>query len=339
MSKLEDLANELLMQIFEYLGDYQVYRAFAKLNQRFHSLHLFSNLPINIDLSSMSPSQFMSYRGERVLPNLTRLRCLRLSNPFVFDQHVLSFSSATSLRTLIVENIPSNCMSTLLPQLDSLVHLHSLTIATLNSATSHNFVYERVFRLPRLKFCQLSLGMTLDTNIFSLASYRFSPIEHLIITDRTSPDRLQALLSYVPGLRRLSVCLSPSFTRLPQHGHVLEHLREVSLRLTSVLFNELEGLCKKAFRSVEVLRIEGSRPYLSANWWQHLISTHLINLRVFDLFLEFNEEHAGITPTITDEVEQFASPFWLEHQWLFEYQSEGGWFAYKRRFYSVNPYR
>lgn len=59
MTKVEDLANELLVELFDSLDDYQVYRT-------------------------------------RNLSNLARIRCLRLSNPFVVDRCVLPLVSATS---------------------------------------------------------------------------------------------------------------------------------------------------------------------------------------------------------------------------------------------------
>jgi hypothetical protein len=38
MTTIEDLANELFYEIFEYLNDYEIYETFTNLNIRFQNL-------------------------------------------------------------------------------------------------------------------------------------------------------------------------------------------------------------------------------------------------------------------------------------------------------------
>ena len=57
---LEDLANEIIYEIFDYLDIYHVYQGFSNLNKRFRNLLEDSNLPIQINISTMTKSNFSS---------------------------------------------------------------------------------------------------------------------------------------------------------------------------------------------------------------------------------------------------------------------------------------
>ena len=345
ITKLEDLSTELLYEIFEYFDDYQVYQIFFQLNSRFSSFVLHWILPIHIDLSSMSRTAFNLYRRERILPSISRIRSLRLSNPFVLGRDVLPLSSAIHLRTLILENIDSTDLSDCLTQFDALVNLHSLTLTTLNSFDHHKLnIYERIFRLPRLKSCRLSFGDRSDGGTPSLTTDQFSPIEHFTVKHPLDLEQLCFFLSYLPHLRRLSVKISPTSFYSRRHkfswfGQALKHLTHLSLDSCGLSFDELEHLFIHAFSSIEVLQFEEGRTYLHAIRWQRLIASHLLNLRVFDLTLELREYYVMGKPAIANEIEQFSTPFWIERQWSFECRPTRGLCDDDDAFCSVNPYR
>ncbi|CAF1130619.1 unnamed protein product, partial [Rotaria sordida] len=60
-SLFEDLANEILYEIFEYLDIYYVYKGFINLNKRFQNLLFHSTLLIKINISTMPKSKFHHY--------------------------------------------------------------------------------------------------------------------------------------------------------------------------------------------------------------------------------------------------------------------------------------
>ncbi|CAF1034311.1 unnamed protein product, partial [Rotaria sp. Silwood1] len=104
----EDLANEILYEILEYLDTYDIYKAFYNLNKRFQNLAINSNVLTKINISAMSKSNFEDYNRNIFIPNRKRIKLLRLSNPFTADiifspaRTILNFGQ---LETLILDNI------------------------------------------------------------------------------------------------------------------------------------------------------------------------------------------------------------------------------------------
>jgi len=87
---------------------YHVCEGFFNLNTRFKNLLMHSNVPIQINISTMSKSNFEWYYKNIILPNIHRINILRLSNPLtvsiVFSQPWL-ISKFLQLETLILDNI------------------------------------------------------------------------------------------------------------------------------------------------------------------------------------------------------------------------------------------
>jgi hypothetical protein len=80
--------------------------------------------------------------------------------------------------------------------------------------------------------------------------------------------------------------------------------------------------------------------YVNANRWQQLISTHMSNLRIFDFQHKDRSWVRGIDrQAYEDEIGKFNSPFWIQHQWFFEYQYYKTQHFENIIVYSINPYR
>ncbi|CAF3982612.1 unnamed protein product [Rotaria sordida] len=57
--RFEDLANEILYEIFDYLDVYDIYKGFYNLNNRFQNLAINSNVFTKINISTISKSNKM----------------------------------------------------------------------------------------------------------------------------------------------------------------------------------------------------------------------------------------------------------------------------------------
>ncbi|CAF5126517.1 unnamed protein product, partial [Rotaria sp. Silwood1] len=95
---LEDSANEILYEIFEYLDGYDIYKGFYNLNNRFQNLAINSNILTKINISTISKTNFEDYYHNILIPNQSQITFLRLSNPFVAE---IIFSEARLILNFI----------------------------------------------------------------------------------------------------------------------------------------------------------------------------------------------------------------------------------------------
>ncbi|CAF1936031.1 unnamed protein product [Rotaria magnacalcarata] len=134
----EDLSNEIIYEIFGFLDFRHTYDAFSNLNKRFQNFLTNLTLPINIDMSSMSKSDFQKYYKQIIIPNTHRIKSLHLSNPFSIDlflTHNCIISKLIRLKTLILYDIQSIDFQNLLIYLISLPYLCSLVPMSIRHAS------------------------------------------------------------------------------------------------------------------------------------------------------------------------------------------------------------
>ncbi|CAF4393441.1 unnamed protein product [Rotaria sp. Silwood2] len=343
--KIEDLANEVFYEIFEYLDYFQSYEIFSNLNKRFQDLFINSTCPIKINLGSISKSTFESYFQNIILPHQHRIRSLHLSNSFIIDFFLLSVSlirKLTHLQTFIIKGILSSYLENLFNDLSVLPNLSSLVIICKYHVPKRNHLYEQIFQLSALKYCKFSIQEYHHSEYLPIQTNQFSPITHLLIGDIFNVNEFFALLSCVPQLHRLSIHkLSTSmYTQVNICSRIPNQLTHVSLDLENVYFNDFEPLIKHVFYQVQVLHISTppDRTYLIANRWESLIPLYMPHLRIFDL-------HHRVYTTKTegeiymDLIDQFESSFWFERQWFFAYHMKLFREYCEIYFYSTDPYR
>ena len=354
ITHFEDLSNELIYEVFEYLHDFHVYQAFYNLNIRFYNLITHSTFPLQINILPMSKSNYQQYYKDIIEINTHRINSLCLSNLFIYDivsSPIRILSELLQLENLVLDNIESKSLEKLLPKLISLPSLSSLTINSADTVKNGNDIYSQVVRLPALKYCKLSLeGWYYGILSIPFTTSSYSPIEYLNINNVFYLDQLDNLLSHVPQIRRFSVGLLRDY-RLKQtspHSPVLNYLTHVSLTLDNVRFDRFERMMANLFSIIQVLHISirysDDVGYMKNEKWEQLISSHMPNLHIFDIRHEdwrcqptnttsYSNNHCW---SLDSQIDQFASPFWIERQWFFTLQSN-----YKSRaiFYSTDPYR
>ncbi|UJR20059.1 hypothetical protein I4U23_023193 [Adineta vaga] len=352
ITTLEDLSNELIYDIFDYLLDHHAFQAFYNLNIRFQNLFLNSTFPIKINISFISKPNLQHYFTHIIKPCTNRIEYFQLSNSCI-DPCSLLFSimkNLTQLSTLILNHIEANYIESMLNHLLSLPSLSSLTIVSIDNIIDKNNIYYKLLRLLKLKYCQLCIELLQCPKSFLVPINEFSTIEYFFINHEISIDQLFILLSYVPQLRRLSLgnLRESKVNQIGKHSINLNHLTNVSLKLDRVPFHELEILVRYCFHQVQVLTIKiqfigfrhDDRGYIDADRWQLLISTHILNLRIFDFQLsyrglDFSNERQAFEILIN----KFNSKFWTEHQWFFDHHHHDVGWSKAAVFYSRNPYK
>ncbi|CAF1287375.1 unnamed protein product [Rotaria sp. Silwood1] len=348
-NNLEDLANEILYEILDYLDTYDVYKAFCHLNQRFKNLLLSSNVPKKINISIMSRSKFEDYSINILLSNRQRIQLLRLTNPFIVDA-IFSppniISEFIRLETLILENIQSNHLDDIFYCLKSLPNFHSLIFQLAYPIDYLTDIFSNILPLPKLKYCKITyydIRIRKAPLYIDLTEFDRSPIEHLIINGYFPFELLNYLLCCLPRLCHLSInCLHINDNRdmeiqLPLIE--LKYLEYVSLKLNGTTpFNQFENLAKRFFRHVKSLRLTTyfEKAYLNAQRWESLILSYMPNLHIFDIT---HRDFAQIDLSCHDVMHQFNSSFWIEREWFFTHQHVWGSSEKDRIFYSTNPYQ
>jgi hypothetical protein len=342
---LEDLANEILYEIFDYLDIYHIYQGFFNLNQRFQTLILHSNLPIQINISTLSKSTFEYYHKNIILPNKHRINYLRLSNPFTVDiifSPPLLISKFLSLETLILDHINAKYLHNILKHAALLPKLSSLVLHLADHIEDPSQLFVHIFRLSKLKSCQLTYQIKDNQNPSSLffIEHKRSSIEHLVINGRFPYNSLDDLFFHLPKLRYLSMnCLVRCRINIDPVCTSLKYLKYVSLKLDGINFKQLEKLIKHFFHRVEILRLTTrfDEDYLEAKRWEKLIISSLPNLRIFDINHHDYVREKNVT--YHDLINQFNSPFWIEKQWFFTHQHDWQEIPDGGIFYSTDPYR
>lgn len=260
VSHFEDLSNELIYEVFEYLDNFHVYQSFSNLNERFDDLLFNSNLPMKINVSSLSKSELKEYDKNVLSLVPDRIRSFIVSDVFMYEyvfSSISQFSQFQQLRTVIFRNIESKYIENLLDEFHSLPFLNSLVISCTECIRNRNVIYRQVFRLPVLKSCKLSLKNWNFEVPLEICRDEFSGIEDLVLLDGIRINLLYRLLSYVPYLRRLSVnSLNTSNNEEEKvSSSELNHLKNVSLKMSYVTFNSFIELMKDLFRCVEVFHL------------------------------------------------------------------------------------
>ncbi|CAF1373208.1 unnamed protein product [Adineta ricciae] len=343
-AKLEDLANEIFYEIFEYLDYFQSYEIFSHLNQRFQNLFTHSISPIKIHLNAISKPTFTAYYEHIILPNAHRIQSLHLSNQFIINLFLSSLSIIPKfihLQTFVITSLPSTAIDQLFSNLSTLPHLSSLIFAFETYLRDRSYLYQQIFRLPSLKYCKFSLHKYHYSERIPFATNMFSSLTNLIVAEEFCLDDIVPLLSNVPQLHYLSIRkLSKLYTSRRISSIIPNQLTHVYLNLGDVYFDSFEPVIKFVFHHVQVLhlRTPADLSYLNANRWESLIPSYMPHLRIFDLqqHIFTNTIHGTIYLPL---MEKFQSAFWLERQWFFAYHSKEVENSCEIYIYSTNPYR
>ncbi|CAF2646192.1 unnamed protein product [Rotaria sp. Silwood2] len=346
---LEDLANEILYEIFEYLDPYDIYKGFYNLSKRFQNLAINSNVLTKINISTISKSNFEDYYRNIVIPNRNRIKLLRLSNPFTVDivfalpRTILNFGH---LETLILDGVQIRYFTKVVRHLIELPKLHSLTISLTGYKQSLDVIFSNIFHLRKLKYCKIEYEIKRleDEPVQLDFTHRdFSPIECLIINGRFPFNGFQNLLWRLPQLQHLSInCLVQPFYYVEQEklSHIeLKNLKYVSLQFEFKHFDNFEKIIKEFFYHVQILRLTTcfDTDCLNAKRWQKLIMSYMPNLRIFDIN---HQDYIGKNNfTYHHIINQFNSSFWIEKKCFFTHQHDRKNQSVSGILYSTAPYR
>lgn len=114
--------------------------------------------------------------------NMNRISTFRVSNSFIYALAVLplyEISNFVRVETLILNNMKSERLESLLSQMAALSLLTALVITTVDDVLHKNEIYRRIFRLPALKYCKLTVQGLYTAGLSPIAIDECSSMEHL----------------------------------------------------------------------------------------------------------------------------------------------------------------
>ncbi|CAF3032480.1 unnamed protein product [Rotaria sp. Silwood2] len=325
INSFENLSNELLYEIFDYLDACELYKAFSNLNSRFRSLLTSSFLRLKIDLS-FRPESILQYRSNCIVaPNKHRIFSLILANFYLFNSTFIPFnidSSFSRLESLVLHNMKANELELFLINLISLPRLFSLTIYYDDNLNMTSNIYQIIFDLPMLNYFKLSFSSIESFIPLSIASNKqLSSIKYLVIDHCCSLNELIAILSHTHQLCRLT-CQQVNESNeniVKDTLHMIYSLTRISITKCYAEFDELEMFLTMISPQLEVLRINtfNDVTYLDADRWERIISQFLLHLDLFQFqYKELIDEDFKLT-AYHELINHFNSSFWIKRKWFF----------------------
>jgi hypothetical protein len=316
----ECLANELLLDVFEYLSSVHLLRTFYNLNHRFNQLLFIHFQRFSLDFRSISQYDF-NLISDEYLPNLTdHIQSLILSNNDdtpqqidLFFEHNLTFNQFHNLQSLSLYDLCSNeLIIKIIFELKSLPNLIRLTLAgcylQLNQIDTQQFI-DTIWSLPKLIYCYLNIyfgefHLFIPTVMSLSLKYLFIwGIEH-------QQNEINALLKQTPCLQHFSILLNDN-----DDQPCISLITKLNLGLSSIQENSLiqffENMPNLSRLTVDLCSLDASG-VLNGYQWENIIRNSLPKLEVFRLRMNFQ-----LNQQIDDLFESFETSFWIEeHNWF-----------------------
>ena len=318
---LESLANEIFLDIFEYLDTIRLFRAFDGLNRRFNALIRTDCRECCLDFRRISKNDFHFFCKEYLPSLVDRVVTWHISDGDETPKLIQSFLSYpysshhfVHLQSLSLYDIGSiDIVIQLIKQYHRLRHLH---------LTKFYIIYQEQIKFPELlnsiwnlpllvTYCLKSLSTCPELDMeFTVVS---TSIKSLILDNVSLRCDLLHLFEYTPNLSRLSLdILRPNMHSLVQTFFPSIVSLDMKLSQSHAPFNFLSSM-----PNLTHLKFELYGYLVGGHEWERLITSYLLRLTRLELKMNFSEEIPKFERTCAQLLNTFRTPFWLtERQWF-----------------------
>lgn len=322
---LESLANELILDLFEYLPVIDLFQAFSDLNIRFNQL-LTQFRIFHLDFRSITKRNFQIL-CDKYLPIISdRILSLHLSNhdetpnlPQLFLSSNISINQFVHLQSLSLSYIQSfDLFKTLIvqcQQFSSLTHLNLIKCYFNYSEREIRCLMNHIWKLSTLTHC---LFDQITSRKFRLTylSQRSSSIQYLTFEKITCDfNDLSHLFEYTPNLHRISLNFIYGFPNqnIQMPIDSIQSLKIVYHGCLDSLIDLLKNLPNLIHLTLETFDI-----YCDGFEWQRILLCYLSQLERFQLKMNLNfPDFHQIDRQVDDLLNTFRTAFWIvEHQWF-----------------------
>ena len=321
----ETLANELLLELFEYLNAVHLFRAFHDLNSRINTL-LFCRFQLyHLDFQSISKRNFDLICHEQLPFILDQTISLRLSDDDetptlsnIFLSFGFTLDQFTRLKSLTLNRIYSfDIINHIIIQCRSLSCLTHLTILKCPLHTRGQNIpslFNHIWNLPKLMDCNLSNTFP-GLNLVSAIKSTSVTIENLSL-DAIPCDLndLSNIFVHTPHLRRLRTNISPTCQNQQLDTDAFS-LISLKIFYPNSIFSIM---IIQNMPNLRYLTIKSTNICLNGHGWETILTDNLPNIVSFRLKMEFTFPYqCDIQQQINQLLDTFQTPFWLEkHRWF-----------------------
>ncbi|CAF4764839.1 unnamed protein product [Rotaria sp. Silwood1] len=334
-TQLESLANETLLDLFEFVSPLDLFRAFYGLNYRLNTLILGHFRTYRFDFRSISREDFDVICRVYFPLIIDRIIYLRLSDDgdtprqsFDFFVRNFNLNRFTYLQFLTFYSIDSH------PKLNEFFfieihHLHYLThlkfvdcrIECVNNEYSIKLI-NQLWSLSKLIYCYWDV-MLYRSEPFAIPTIVSSSLQHLYIHHITWKfDKLVRLMEKTPYLQYFSTSAKFSYgsdvddhaDKMPPSSMnlAMKKLKLCGISSSRIMINTLYRMSNLSYLNIQTFCI-----YLDGHQWKEIIINYLPKLKIFRSIMSFELDHIVNKENQIDQLlDTYCTSFWIEeHQW------------------------
>lgn len=322
--KLESLANELLLDLFEYFDTINLFRIFFGLNLRFNNLLLSYFHRYYLDLRSISKHDF-DIACQQYLPSIiNQIISLHISDDELPDLSKIFLSHDFTLNRF-------NHLQSI-----SFYHIYSSDTLRQLIRSCHYLPHLTQLNMIGCEFKQSEDEIFWINNIWSLSKLTYyhndTPTRHLILSKvltETSPSiknlSLRMLACYFHDLTWLFKC-TPHLQRLS--AHILTNSDDeqfemvvLSIRSLNIIFNGHHQSMINLFQKMPNLchlTLETWNMFLNGHEWKTILIDYLPKIKIFGLKMHHvTTLNDWADKQVNELLDTFRTDFWInEHRWF-----------------------
>ncbi|CAF1476789.1 unnamed protein product [Didymodactylos carnosus] len=255
-SLLEQLPNEIVLDILQYLKSLDLFESFNDLNWRFNQLLSVLMLSVNIS-EALSKHLFDDYCINVIPKCLTQTVSLKISDRFgrLTQFHKLfQLDMFMNIRSLILQNPTHDNLKLIMKKLSKLIHIEQLQIASygpnkldLNSCskTMTEVIFQKKTTLKRVTLSFYS-SIILDQTTIQTCNIEYLNMYGCYI------DEFVTLLKHLPKIKRVDIHVYNSqnsddttdYKIYQNIGQYVPNLTYVEIHVSHIEFDKTEQLLK-----------------------------------------------------------------------------------------------
>ncbi|CAF0925038.1 unnamed protein product [Rotaria sp. Silwood1] len=321
--KFEQLPNELILDVFEYLDAIDLLHAFYGLNCRFNKLLNISFKFYHLNFRSVSKYTFTIVCQQHLSTIINKIVSFYLADDEetpnlseIFLSYNFTFNQFIHLKSLSIQSIQSiDLLNKIILQCHQLLYLTHLKLIECFINNNENDLINNIWNLPKLINCHIdnmmSKGICFTKLLILSSSIKYLSIKNIncdfrylshvfkqtpylqqLCTTIICTEKNEKLQTSIPFLKNLNLSFQGSIATMINLFQIMFNLRSLTLSTSYLLLN--------------------------GNEWKKILIQFLPNLKIFQLKMDF---HFSQSNNVVDKIDQllntFQTNFWIQqHQWF-----------------------